>query len=46
MQLLGKSLEELHKSNNSKFSLKTVCMIAIQIVVYSQIKARSNRVHP
>ena len=32
MELLGKSLEILFKENNSKFSLKTVCMLAEQMI--------------
>ena len=32
MELLGKSLELLFTENNSKFSLKTVCMLAIQMI--------------
>ena len=32
MELLGKSLEILFKENNSKFSLKTVCMLALQMI--------------
>ena len=32
MELLGKSLETLFQENNKKFSLKTVCMLAEQMV--------------
>ena len=32
MELLGKSLETLFKENKSKFSLKTVCMLAEQMI--------------
>ena len=32
MELLGKSLETLFQENNSKFSLKTVCMLAEQMI--------------
>ena len=32
MELLGKSLEILFKENNFKFSLKTVCMLAEQMI--------------
>ena len=32
MELLGKSLDKLHEENKSRFSLKTVCMIAHQMV--------------
>ena len=32
MELLGKSLETLFQENNSKFSLKTVCLLAEQMI--------------
>ena len=32
MELLGKSLETLFKENNNQFSLKTVCMLADQMI--------------
>ena len=32
MELLGKSLETLFKENDNKFSLKTVCMLAEQMI--------------
>ena len=32
MELLGKSLEELFEEKNSKFSLKTVCMLGEQMI--------------
>ncbi|MCQ2818356.1 MAG: casein kinase 1 family protein [archaeon] len=32
MELLGKSLEDLFLENHSKFSLKTVCMLGIQMI--------------
>ena len=32
MELLGKSLETLFQENNKKFSLKTVCMLAEQMI--------------
>ena len=32
MELLGKSLEKLFQENNCKFSLKTVCMLAEQMI--------------
>jgi len=32
LELLGKSLENLFQDNTGKFSLKTVCMLAIQMV--------------
>jgi len=32
MELLGKSLEDLFQDNGGKFSLKTVCMLADQMV--------------
>ena len=32
MELLGQSLETLFQSQEKKFSLKTVCMIGIQIL--------------
>jgi hypothetical protein len=39
MELLGKSLEDLFQEYGKKFSLKTVCMLADQIVkIYSKFK--------
>ncbi len=32
MELLGKSIENLINENGKKFTLKTVCMLAEQIV--------------
>mgnify|MGYP001810000186 CR=1 FL=1 len=32
MELLGKSLEDLFQSKGGKFSIKTVCMLADQMV--------------
>lgn len=33
MELLGKSLDELFNENGHQFSLKTVCMLADQMVL-------------
>ena len=32
MELLGPSLENLFQKNNKKFSIKTACMLGIQII--------------
>lgn len=37
MQLLGKSLEDLFNICNKKFSLRTVCMLADQMVIFLSI---------
>lgn len=34
MQLLGKSLEDLFIASNKRFTLKTVCMLADQLVIF------------
>jgi len=33
LEILGKSLEGLFQDNNAQFTLKTICMIAIQMVI-------------
>lgn len=40
LELLGKSLEGLFQDNNAQFSLKTVCMLAIQMVRKEKINEK------
>ena len=46
MELLGPSLSELLEKNNGTFSLKTVCLLAYQIVyIFLTPIAQSNRIY-
>ena len=37
MELLDRSLENLFAENKNKFSLKTVCMLAEQMVLFKKL---------
>ena len=45
MELLGKSLEDIFQSQQKKFSIKTVCMIGIQMLDRLEFVHQKNIIH-
>ena len=45
MELLGKSLEDIFQSQQKKFTLKTVCMVGIQMLDRLEFIHSKNIIH-
>ena len=45
MELMGKSLEDIFQQNQKKFSIKTVCMVGIQMLDRLEFIHSKNIIH-